>query len=81
LCADAGVIVVAYDDNAEGTMIDSAEAGRFARIVLRPRVTIGAQSDRALAEHLHHTAHERCYIANSVNFPIACEPTIEVAAA
>lgn len=81
LCADAGVIVVAYEDDAQGTMIDTTEEGRFARIVLRPRVTISAQSDRALAEHLHHTAHERCYIANSVNFPIACEPTIEVAAA
>ena len=81
LCADAGVIVVAYEDDAQGTMIDTAEEGRFARIVLRPRVTISAQSDRALAEHLHHTAHERCYIANSVNFPIDCEPTIEMAAA
>jgi hypothetical protein len=23
-------------------------------------------------------AHEKCYVANSVNFPILCEPLIEV---
>lgn len=28
-------------------------------------------------KRLHHAAHEQCFIANSVNFPILCEPTIE----
>jgi organic hydroperoxide reductase OsmC/OhrA len=27
---------------------------------------------------LHHVAHEKCYIANSVNFPILCEPVVEI---
>ncbi|WP_028222021.1 OsmC family protein [Paraburkholderia oxyphila] len=79
LCADAGIAVLAYVDEAQGTMIDSAEEGRFREIVLRPRVTIRAGDNRSLAEQLHHAAHEKCYIANSVNFPIRCEPTIETA--
>ncbi|KAF1034127.1 MAG: hypothetical protein GAK35_04315 [Herbaspirillum frisingense] len=76
LCSDAGIRVLAYVDEADGTMIDNAQGGHFTGIVLRPRVTIRAGDDARLAAHLHHTAHEKCYIANSVNFPIRCEPVI-----
>ncbi len=76
LCADAGIAVLRYLDHAEGTMIDSAQAGRFTGIVLRPHVVIRAGDDAERAAQLHHTAHEKCYIANSVNFPIACEAVI-----
>jgi organic hydroperoxide reductase OsmC/OhrA len=72
LCADAGIVVTAYVDQAEGTM----KGDRFKRIVLRPHVTISA-GDRELALRLHHKAHEECYIANSLNFPVDCEPSIE----
>lgn len=71
LCADAGVIVAAYEDHAEGTV----NGDRFERIVLRPRVTISA-GDPELAMRLHHEAHAKCYIANSLNFPVQCEPVI-----
>src|SRR5262245_51011700 len=77
LCADAGVVVSAYTDDAVGTVLDSPQRGRFTRIVLHPRVMIGAADDAALAAHLHHEAHARCYVANSVNFPIECEPVVE----
>jgi organic hydroperoxide reductase OsmC/OhrA len=80
LCADAGIAVTAYVDDAEGTMLDSPEQGRFTQIVLRPHVTIRAGANLPLAERLHHAAHEKCYIANSVNFPILCEPVIEFSA-
>ena len=76
LCADAGIAVLAYVDQAEGTMTDRASPAKFTEIVLRPQVTIRAGDDAAKAEHLHHVAHEKCYIANSVNFPILCEPVI-----
>jgi organic hydroperoxide reductase OsmC/OhrA len=81
LCADAGIVVLAYEDDAQGTMIDSPDGGRFAHIVLHPRVTIRAGDNRDLAERLHHTAHEKCYVANSVNFPVRCEPIIECSSA
>ena len=80
LCSDAGIVVLDYLDHAEGTMVDNSDRGHFTQIVLRPHVTISMGGDRGLAERLHHAAHEKCYIANSVNFPIVCEPTIEFAA-
>jgi organic hydroperoxide reductase OsmC/OhrA len=68
-----------YADEAEGTMIeDAAIGGKFERAVLRPRVTI-AKGDKKKAAALHHEAHRLCFIANSVNFPVDCEPTIEAA--
>jgi organic hydroperoxide reductase OsmC/OhrA len=79
LCADAGIAVQTYADEAVGTMVESADGGRFTRIVLRPRVAIRAGDDAALAAQLHHRAHALCYIANSVNFPIDCEPAIKTA--
>jgi organic hydroperoxide reductase OsmC/OhrA len=53
-------------------------AGRFTRVVLRPTVTVAVSSDLQRAEALHRLAHEKCFIANSVNFPVACEPKIMV---
>jgi organic hydroperoxide reductase OsmC/OhrA len=41
---------------------------------LRPRVALAASSDREKAQTLHHEAHEKCFIARSVNFPVRCEP-------
>jgi organic hydroperoxide reductase OsmC/OhrA len=62
LCADAGVNVVAYRDDPVGTMVEDAVRG----------------SDPAKARELHHSAYAKCYVANSVNFPVACEPEISV---
>lgn len=76
LCATAGVVVTDYVDAAEGLMSEDADGGgRFTGVVLRPRVTISAGSDREKAHALHHEAHAKCFIANSVNFPVTHEPT------
>ncbi|WP_029010225.1 OsmC family protein [Azospirillum halopraeferens] len=78
LCATAGVRVVAYADTAAGIMAEDADGGgRFTGVVLRPAVTIARGVDRALAERLHHEAHRKCFIANSVSFPVTCEPRID----
>ena len=75
LCAINRIVVVSYEDEAAGVMVESANGGgRMTSVTLRPRVTITAGSDAALAEKLHHQAHELCFIANSVNFPVGCEP-------
>jgi organic hydroperoxide reductase OsmC/OhrA len=76
-CAVSGVIVTAYQDDAEGTMqMDSDGGGRFTEIVLKPRVTIKTGTYPELALELHEDAHEKCFIANSVNFPVRCEAVI-----
>jgi len=77
LCVEAGISVMAYRDEAEGTMLETPEPGRFTEIVLRPQVQIRSGDDLEKARELHRVAHEKCYIANSVNFPIRCEPRIE----
>ncbi|HLL26471.1 MAG TPA: OsmC family protein [Xanthobacteraceae bacterium] len=77
-CSQHAIVVVKYEDNAEGAMIeDAAIGGKFERAMLRPRVTI-AKGDREKALALHHEAHRLCFIANSVNFPVDCEPKIEI---
>lgn len=80
LCATSGVVVTAYVDHAEGEMVEDADGGgRFRKVVLRPRVTIAAGSDVNRARDLHATAHEKCFIANSVNFPVEHAPIIQLA--
>ena len=80
LAAEAGIIVTAYTDRAEGVMeVGRDGAGRFSSVVLRPAVTVAAGSDVELARTLHKPAHEKSFIANSVNFPVDCEPQIVTA--
>ena len=80
LCSDAGVVVTAYEDAAQGILDEESNgSGQFSRILLRPRVTIAAGSDTKLAQSLHHRAHEMCFIARSLKCPVECEPTLEVA--
>lgn len=76
LCAVNGVIVTAYEDRATGTMADNGDGGEFVEVTLHPRVTITAASDEAKARTLHAGAHQRCYIASSVKFPVRNEPQI-----
>lgn len=79
LCADAGIIVTAYVDEAVGTMVeDAAKGGTFTAVALNPVVTI-AKGDPEKAAALHTVAHAKCFIANSVNFPVTCTPRIVAA--
>ena len=79
LCAIAGIVVVDYVDHAEGWMETTPDgSGRFTRVTLRPRVAVAAGSDAAKAKELHHEAHEKCFIAQSVNFPVEHEAEIVV---
>lgn len=80
LAAEAGVVVIAYRDEPVGTLVeDPARGGWFTRVVLKPIVTIRDGDDVALATSLHQRAHHMCFIANSVDFDVECEPTIRSA--
>jgi organic hydroperoxide reductase OsmC/OhrA len=79
-CVQAGVVVVAYEDHATGTMIeDGRGGGSFAEVVLRPRVTVAEAAMTDAAAAAHEQANEWCFIANSVSFPVRHEPTVVVA--
>lgn len=75
LAAQRGFIVDDYRDEAFGELGKNG-AGRLAmtRIVLRPRIAFAGTppSPEALAA-LHHDAHERCYIANSLTAEVVVE--------
>jgi organic hydroperoxide reductase OsmC/OhrA len=76
LCGKAGVVITGYVDRAEGTMSEAGDgSGRFTSVVLRPEITLAAGSDQAIADAQHHDAHAKCFIAQSVNFPVTVEPT------
>jgi len=77
LASEAGIVVVAYEDRPEGTMVQEADGGgHFTEVVLHPRVTVRPGADRHKARALHGRAHGLCYIARSVNFPVHHEATI-----
>ena len=78
LCAVNGVVVTAYRDEATAVMVeDETGGGRFESAILRPRVTISA-GDPATALALHHQANAKCFVANSLNFPVGHEASVEV---
>jgi organic hydroperoxide reductase OsmC/OhrA len=77
LCGVSQVVVVSYEDKPRGVMEeDSGGSGRFTEVELRPTILIASGSDPVVAAELHHEAHLKCFIANSVNFPVRVLPTI-----
>ena len=77
VCADAGVVITGYTDEARGTMAETARGGgHFTEVVLRPRVTVRDASMIEAALALHAEASARCFIAASVNFPVRHEPEV-----
>lgn len=76
LCAEAGVIVIEYSDQATGIMQETEDrGGHFIEVTLHPNVTVTDASMVDKANELHHKANQLCFIANSCNFPIHHQPT------
>ena len=76
LCADAGIVVVDYTDNASGVMEEKPDrSGSFKEVTLKPVVTVSEESMVEKANELHIKARELCFIANSVNFQVNHKPT------
>ena len=79
LCSKSGVVVVDYQDNATGTMVETENGGgRFKQVTLYPHVIVTEPSMIEKANALHHEARKLCFIANSCNFPIYHEPVCTV---
>ena len=69
--ANDGYVVETYVDDAEGLLAD----GWIAEIVLRPKIEFSGEKQPGSEEleHLHHRAHEECFIARSVKTKIRVE--------
>lgn len=75
LAHDAGFDVASYRDEAVGVM-GKDDRGRIAltRITLRPAIVfVGRQPGLEEIDALHHEAHEKCFIANSLRSEIIVE--------
>lgn len=73
IAVEKNYIVESYQDNAEGTL-GKNEEGQLAmtKVVLKPKVNFGSEHtpSREQVDELHHLAHEKCFIANSVKTKI-----------
>jgi len=77
LCADAGIVITEYVDEATGEMVEHPDgSGEFTGVLLRPRMTItdALRIPEALA--LHDRAGHLCCLARSLAFPVKHQPQI-----
>ena len=62
-------------DPEVGTLAKHERGARWvSEVVLRPRITFGGRHPTAEElDHLHHEAHDQCFIANSVKSDVRVE--------
>ena len=73
LALEAKLVVDGYVDEAVGTL----DRTWMSKVTLRPRVTFfGKRPTDEEHRALHHKAHEKCFIANSVKSEVTVEPRI-----
>jgi organic hydroperoxide reductase OsmC/OhrA len=79
LAADRGIVVTEYIDHPVGVMTEDAVGlGRFTVVTLRPMVGVTHASMVVPAGGIHAEANASCFIARSVNFPVAHEPRVSI---
>lgn len=78
LAAKARVDVVEYGDDAAALMPLDEKPVRVTEITLRPRIVIAGEASEERVRKLVQTAHEYCFIANSLKSEVAIEPRIEI---
>jgi organic hydroperoxide reductase OsmC/OhrA len=72
IAAKKKLTVHSYQDDAVGFLENDGGKLWMTRVVLRPKVSIDA--DAETLSHIHHLAHEACFIANSVKTNVTVEP-------
>ena len=71
LAAMNKIVVTDYVDQPLGTLNAEADgSGEFTGVELRPTITLADPGQAEALDALHHAAHEKCFIARSVNFPV-----------
>ena len=76
LAAKARIDVVAYEDDASALMPEDEEPARITEVTLRPRITVNGDATEERVGKLVHTAHEHCFIANTLSCSMSVEPTV-----
>jgi truncated hemoglobin YjbI/organic hydroperoxide reductase OsmC/OhrA len=70
----AGVVVTGASVRAECVLTAGREGGQITSATLLPEIWLADEDQRAAADALHEKAHEQCFIARSVNFPVRLQP-------
>ena len=78
LAAKARIDIVAYEDDALGLMPTDEEPVRITEITLRPRIVVESDATEERIRKLIDTAHEHCFIANSLRSEMSIDPVVEV---
>jgi organic hydroperoxide reductase OsmC/OhrA len=78
LAAKARIDVVEYEDSATALMPTDEYPVRITEIALRPRIVVSGEASEERVCKLAHTAHEHCFVANSLNSQMTLQPTVEV---
>ena len=76
LASEQGFVVDSYHDGAVGVMTRNERGVLWVSLIrLRPKITYSGDKRPTVADeqHLHHLAHEQCFIANSIDTKIAVE--------
>ena len=83
IARDAGFLVTRYRDEAEGVMTKREDGEMWvSRVVLRPEISYeGRQPTPAERDHMHHAAHQMCFIANSVKTEVVVEEKVAASTA
>jgi len=76
IAAKKRLTVTSYRDDAIGFLENDSPNGSggklwMTRVILRPKVAI--DTDAETLAHIHHQAHEACFIANSVKTQVSVE--------
>lgn len=78
LCANAGIVVESYVDDARGIMKENPDgSGQFESVLLAPEVIVSDSEMTAKAYELHFEVHNFCFIARSVSFIVEIKPIIK----
>ena len=74
IAAKKKFVMTSYQDNAIGFLENDGGKLWMTQVILRPKIVFENAPDAATLEHLHHLAHEACFIANSVKTDVRVEP-------
>ena len=78
LAAKARIDVVEYEDSATALMPTDQMPVRITEIALRPRIVVTGDASESRVRKLVGTAHEHCFVANSLTSELTLQPTVEV---
>ncbi|VXB26430.1 Hemoglobin-like protein HbO [Citricoccus sp. K5] len=70
----AEVVVTGASVRAECVLTHDHDGGRITSATLVPEIWLADEEQRGTADGLHAKAHEQCFIARSVSFPVTIKP-------